>query len=317
MSDQKDSPYESSYLSSFGLALGMAIGQDDVLRAWESRWAESQKNAKARLLALFGDPQAPKPLKPLEIPERTHATFSSYAGSQRDYVFGDALVAVGGRGFIVEFKRRLGGWKKEIDPNVKPHKVRVLQRVSKHRPNEEGKWIENEDADMEMYNISRDAHWFAYGKTRRAAKNGLLSAELCFAPYVTLPLGPAGIRKETELLAPFLSSLVGGGRGVELRILSEYLTCVQDAALDDDKKGGSASPVEAIKANGIFVYFDTEGRCRMFRFRSIQELREKVGNLSLVNPPAETPVQTGKPVTPESRVHTKPEQSAGKKIKGP
>jgi hypothetical protein len=317
MSDQKDSPYESSYLSSFGLALGMAIGQDDVLRAWESRWAESENEpkVKARLFALLG---GHPPLKPLEIAQRTPATFSSYAGSHRDYVFGDALVAVRDRGFIVEYKRSLGGWVKEVDPKVKPHKVRVLQRVSKHRPDEEGNWVENEDADMEMYNISRAAHWFAYGKKRRAAKNGLgMSVDLCFAPYVTLPLGPAGIQNETELLAPFLSALVGGARGVELRILSEYLTCMQDAALGDDKKGGSASPVEAIKANGIFVYFDTEGRCRMFRFRSIQELREKLENLSLVNPPAENPVQTGKPAMPEPRAHTRLKQSPGKKLKGP
>ncbi len=278
MSSDKDFPYEASFLSSFGLALGMAVGQREVLRKWKSCKRKWDKAIRLPNKAITRKDVS----NALSVPpiRSEGVSYSSYAGTHRDLVYGDALVAFRDQGFIVEFKRTLDGWIKEVDPEAKPHKVRVLELVSQQHRNSEGKWIAKRDVDKGLYETSCAAHWFAYGnevdKAEDVPPNSRL--DLKFAPYVNLPLGRIGIKKAAKPLTQFLSELVCGEHGVPLGALSDYVEKVRKAAEGASGKADQRGQAN-LDLNGILVYFDSAGRSQLKWFRSIAELRELIAEI--------------------------------------
>jgi hypothetical protein len=252
-------PYESTFLSTFGVALGMAVGQREVWNAWQAQLVELQRDGGVGIDAL--------------TPPKLHATpttLSSYSDSHRDYVYGDALAAVGERGFIVEFKRELKDWAGEVNPKKKGHKIRVIEHIT-GKEYEKGRWKWVRAKDYFLYRTSLIAHWIAYGKEDVGQPQQALgeeSLDLCFAPYLCLQRKAKGIKESSSSVSEFLKDLLDAKIGAPLEDLSRYLSAVREVT----EGGGAGGSGTETPPNGVLTYIDASGRTRLIWFRSIREL---------------------------------------------
>lgn len=232
-----DRPYEDTFISTYSLALGYALGarpDDDTQAAAQGAASPS----------------------PIRLP----ASVSSLQRTRKDTELGDVLTFVKDWGVLIEFKRDLAGWRDEV---AKAHKKAVLDGVAELPTAGElrsAHWfaygahtwdVENPDFRFAPYLSLKDA---LNQQGPDAIKAGSVSLE-AFLRSLRGRGSPESTPAVGLALEPFLA----------------YLGLVQ--ALSSASAGGASTGDDVA---GMLVAFDADGRLLLVAFRSLTQLRDRL-----------------------------------------